>query len=140
MAPLAALGAIAAACGGDEATYSVWPTSKCLSAKGVRVAVFEAEDRTALKGDPFAASGGALRAKGAYNVTVYFGEDAAEAGALAEKLESHEYFEPFEGREYRMVVRRTGNAVVSVDVPKDEEPTRDLEDVLGAAERCLTAT
>jgi hypothetical protein len=57
---------------------------------------------------------------------------------VAEKLEQHEYSDPFEGREYRFVVRRRSNAVVSARVPKDEEPTSDLEDVLDAAEHCLT--
>jgi hypothetical protein len=59
---------------------------------------------------------------------------------VAEKLGQHEYLDPFEGREYRFVVHRRSNAVVSARVPKDEEPDeRSLRDVLEAAERCLTA-
>ena len=89
--------------------------------------------------DPFTTSGGSLLARGAYDVTVRFGKDAADAEAMAEKLEEHEYLEPFEGREYRFVARRRSNAVVSAHVPNDEEPDEsDLRDVLDAAERCLT--
>jgi hypothetical protein len=73
-------------------------------------------------------------------VTVRFGKDSAEAEAVAEKLEHSEYLDPFEGREYRFVVRRRSNAVVSAGVPKDEEADeRSLNGVLEAAERCLTA-
>jgi hypothetical protein len=129
--------AVAGGCGGESETYSVEPTSKCLSATGIRVSWFgEAGDA-----DPFATTGGSLLARGVYDVTVRFGKDAAEAEAVAEKLEQHEYVDPFEGREYRFVVRRRSNAVVSARVPNDEEPDeRSLRDVLDAAERCLTAT
>jgi hypothetical protein len=105
-------------------------------ATGIRVIWFEEAGDL----DPFATTGGSLVARGAYEVTVRFGKDAAEAEAVAEKLEQHEYLDPFEGREYRFVVRRRSNAVVSARVPKDEEPDeRSLGDVLEAAERCLTA-
>ena len=90
--------------------------------------------------DPFPTSGGSLLARGAYDVTVRFGKDAAEAEAVAEKLEQYEDSDPFEGREYRFVVRRRSNAVVSARVPDDEQPDEsDLRDVLDAAERCLRA-
>ena len=91
--------------------------------------------------DPFATQGGSLIAKGVYDVTVRFGEDATEAEAVAEKLQRHEYEDPFEGRDYRLVVRRRSNAVLSARVPADEAPDReDLAEVLNVAERCLTAT
>jgi hypothetical protein len=88
--------------------------------------------------DGFAPSGGGLVARGAYEVTVRFGKDAAEAEAVAEKLEQHEFLDPFDGVEYRFEVRRRSNAVVSARVPKGGEPTSDLKDVLDAAEGCLT--
>jgi hypothetical protein len=44
--------------------------------------------------DGFAPSGGGLVARGAYEVTVRFGKDAAEAEAVAEKLEQHEFLDP----------------------------------------------
>jgi hypothetical protein len=137
MAPVL-VGAVAAVggCGGENETYSVGPTSKCLYATGARVNWYEGAGEV----DPFPTSGGALVAFGAYEVTVRFGKDAAEAEAVAEKLEQHEYLDPFEGREYRFVVRSRSNAVVSARVPKDEQPDeRSLRDVLDAAERCLTA-
>lgn len=139
MAPfLVAAVAAVGGCGGESETYSVEPTMKCLSAMGIRVSYWLPNEETG--NDPFATSGGSLLAKDAYNVTVRFGKDAAEAEALAEKLEQHEYLEPFEGREYRFVVRRRSNAVVSAHVPNDEEPDEsDLRGVLDAAERCLTA-
>jgi hypothetical protein len=90
--------------------------------------------------DPFAASRGDLIARGVYEVTVRFGADAAEAEALMEKLDNHEYLDALEGIEYRLIVRSRGNAVISARVPTDEQPTRDLEVVLDRAERCLTAT
>jgi hypothetical protein len=138
MAPvLVAAVAAVAGCGGESETYAVEPTSKCLSATGIRVMWNEGEAGDL---DPFATSGGSLLARGVYDVTVRFGKDAAEAEAVAEKLEQHEYLEPFEGREYRFVVRSRSNAVVSARVPNDEEPDEsDLRDVLDAAERCLTA-
>jgi hypothetical protein len=137
MAPvLVAAVAAVGGCRGESETYSVEPTSKCLSATGIRVIWFEEAGDL----DPFATTGGSLVARGAYEVTVRFGKDAAEAEAVAEKLEQHEYLDPFEGREYRFVVHRRSNAVVSARVPKDEEPDeRSLRDVLEAAERCLTA-
>ena len=141
MAPLmvAAVAAVGG-CGGDSETYAVEPTMKCLSAMGVRVSYWLPDEEVGDIEDPFATSGGSLLAKGAYNVTVRFGKDAAEAEAVAEKLEEHEYLEPFEGREYRFVVRRRSNAVVSAHIPDDEEPdTSDLRGVLDAAERCLGA-
>lgn len=57
---------------------------KCLSATGVRVSYWLPNEET-VDGDdgPFATSGGSLLAKGAYNVTVRFGKDAAEAEAVA---------------------------------------------------------
>jgi hypothetical protein len=141
MAPvLVAAVAAVGGCGGESETYSVEPTMKCLSAMGIRVSYWLPDEEVGDLEDPFATSGGSLLAKGAYNVTVRFGKDAAEAEAVAEKLEEHEYLEPFEGREYRFVVRRRSNAVISAHVPKDEEPDEsDLRDVLDAAERCLTA-
>jgi hypothetical protein len=61
------------------------------------------------------------------------------AAACREGIEEHEYLEPFEGREYRFVVRRRSNAVVSAHIPNDEEPdASDLRGVLDAAERCLS--
>jgi hypothetical protein len=139
MAPvLVAAVAAVGGCGGESETYAVEPTSKCLSAMGVRVSYWLPNEETG--DDPFATSGGSLLAKGACNVTVRFGRDAAEAEAVAEKLEEQEYLEPFEGREYRFVVRRRSNAVVSAHVPNDEEPdASDLRGVLDAAERCLSA-
>jgi hypothetical protein len=139
MAPvLVAAAAAAAGCGGESETYAVEPTSRCLSAMGIRVGYWLPNEEAG--DDPFATSGGSLLAKGAYNVTVRFGKDAAEVEAVAEKLEEHEFLEPFEGREYRFVVRRRSNAVISAHVPNDEEPhERSLRDVLEAAERCLTA-
>jgi hypothetical protein len=137
MAPvLVAAVAAVGGCRGEGETYSVEPTSKCLSATGIRVSwVEEAGDL-----DPFPTNGGNLLARGAYEVTVRFGKDAAEAEAVAERLEQYEYVDPFEGREYRFVVRRRSNAVISARVPKDEEPNeRSLRGVLDAAERCLTA-
>jgi hypothetical protein len=123
-------------CRGESETYSVEPTSKCLSATGVRGGWFE----EAGEDDPLATSAGSLFARGAYDLTVRFGKDVAEAEAVAEKLEEYEELDPFEGREYRFVVRRRSNAVISARVPKDEEPDeRSLRDVLDAAERCLTA-
>jgi hypothetical protein len=137
MAPLLVAAAIGG-CGGESETYAVEPTSKCLSATGVRVSYWLPNEETGE--DPFVTRGGSLLAKGAYDVTVRFGKDAAEAGAVADKLEQHEDFDPFEGREYRFVVRRRSNAVVSARIPKDEKPDeRSLRDVLDAAERCLTA-
>ncbi len=121
-------------CGGDGETYSLEPTRECLSATGARVIWFDEPGER----DPSPTKGGSLIARGAYEVTVRFGEDAAEAEALAERLEKHEYLDPFEGREYRFVVRRSGNAVVSARVPKDEYPTSDLGGVLDRAEHCLT--
>jgi hypothetical protein len=139
MAPvLVAAVTAATGCGGESETYSVEPTMKCLSATGIRVSYWLPNEETG--DDPFATDGGSLLAKGAYNVTVRFGKDAAEAEGVAEKLERHEYLDPFEGREYRFVVRRRSNAVISAHVPKDEEPhERSLRDVLEAAQRCLTA-
>ena len=140
MAPLlvAAVAAVAG-CGGESETYAVEPTSNCLSAMGIRLGYWSPNEEAA-GDDPFATSGGSLHAWGAYNVTVRFGKDAAEAEAVAERLEEHEYLEPFEGREYRLVVRRRSNAVIAAHVPNDEEPhERSLSDVLNRAERCLTA-
>lgn len=128
--------AAVAGCGGESKTYSVEPTSKCLSTTGIRVNWFEGAGEV----DPFPTSGGTLVAFGAYKVTVRFGKDAAEAETVAEKLQEYEYLDPFAGREYRFVVRRRSNAVISAGVAKDEEPDeRSLRDVLDAAERCLTA-
>jgi hypothetical protein len=137
MAPvLVAAVAAAGGCRGETETYSVEPTSICLSDTGIRV--MWNEEASDL--DPFATSGGSLLARGAYDVTVHFGKDAAEAEAVAKKLERHEYEDPFEGREYRFVVRRRSNAVVSVRVPTDEEPHKQsLSSVLDAAESCLRA-
>jgi hypothetical protein len=137
MAPvLVAVVAAVGGCGGDRETYAVEPTSKCLSATGIRVNWYEGAGKV----DPFPTSGGAVVAFGVYEVRVRFGKDAGEAEAVAEKLEEYEYEDPFEAREYRFVVRRRSNAVVSARVPKDEEPDeRSLRDVLDAAERCLTA-
>jgi hypothetical protein len=139
MAPvLVAAVAAVAGCGGESETYSVEPTSKCLSAMGIRLGYWLPNEEAA-GDDPFATSRGSLHAWGAYNVTVRFGKDATEAEAVAEKLEEHQYLEPFEGREYRFVVRRRSNAVIAAHVPKDEEPhERSLRGVLDAAEGCLT--
>jgi hypothetical protein len=136
---LVAAVAAVAGCGGERETYTVEPTSKCLSDMGIRVGYWLPNEEGA-GNDPFATSRGSLHAKGAYNVTVRFGKDAAEAEAVAEMLEEHEYLEPFEGREYRFVVLRRSNAVIAAHVPKDEEPhERSLTGVLDAAEGCLTA-
>jgi hypothetical protein len=137
MAPLLVTAVAAVGgCRGESETYSVEPTNKCLSAKGIRGGWFEEADED----DPFATSGGSLFARGAYDVTVRFGKDAAEAEAVAEKLEEYEELDPFHGREYRFVVRRRSNAVISARVPTDEVPrTSDVRGVLDAAERCLTA-
>ena len=135
MAPvLVAAVAVAAGCGDESETYSVEPTSKCLAATGIRVMWNEGAGPT----DPFATSGGSLIARGAYDVTVRFGKDAAEAEAVAEELERHEDPDALEGREYRFVARTRSNAVVSARVPSDQEPDEsDLGNVLDAAERCL---
>jgi hypothetical protein len=129
-------------CGGESETYAVEPTMKCLSAMGIRV-VYWSPDEEAVHGDdgPFTTSGGSLLAKGAYDVFVRFGKDAAEAEAVAEEVEQHEEFDPFAGLDYRFVVRRESNAVISARVPKDEEPDeRSLTDVLDKAESCLRPT
>jgi hypothetical protein len=47
--------------------------------------------------DAFATSGGALLARGAYDVTVRFGKDATEARAVAEKLEDQVSLDPSRG-------------------------------------------
>jgi hypothetical protein len=143
MAPvLVAVVAAVVGCGGDGETYSVEPTMKCLSAMGIRVVYWlpdkEAGDND--NDDPFPTSGGSLLARGAYDVNVRFGKDAAEAEAVAEKLEHQIFLDRFEGREYRLVVRRRSNAVVSARVPTDEEPDeQSLRGVLDAAEGCLRA-
>lgn len=139
-AVLVALVAAVVGCGSEGETFSVEPTMKCLSAAGVRVVYWLPNEDPRDLEDPFTTSGGSLLAKGAYDVTVRFGKDAAEAEAVAEKLEKYEELDPFEGREYRFVVQRRSNAVVSARVPKDEEPDgRSLDGVLDAAEGCLTA-
>lgn len=130
---LVAAVAVVGGCGGAGETYSLEPTRECLSAGGARVIWVDGPGEF----DPLAGSTGTLVAYGVYEVTVHFGEDAAEAAALAERLEKHEDLDPFEGREYRFVVRRSGNAVVSARVPKDEYPTSDLGSVLDRAEHCL---
>ena len=71
MAAVAAVGG----CRGESETYSVEPTSKCLSTTGVRVNWYEEAGDV----DPFATTGGGLVARGVYEVTVRFGKDAAEA-------------------------------------------------------------
>jgi hypothetical protein len=112
---------------------------KCLSAMGIGSPTGCPTRRSGTSTIP-STSGGSLLAKGAYDVTVRFGKDAAEAQAVAEKLGEYEESDPFEGREYRFVVRRRSNAVISGRVPNDEEPgASDLRDVLDRAERCLTA-
>jgi hypothetical protein len=137
MAPVLVAAVVAVSgCRGESETYSVEPTSKCLSATGIRVMWHEGAGEV----NPFPTTGGSLVARGVYEVTVRFGKDAPEAEAVAEKLEQDEYVDPFEGREYRFVVRRRSNAVISARVPNDEEPDeRSLRDVLDAAERCLIA-
>jgi len=141
MAPLLVTAVAAVGgCGGDSETYSVEPTMKCLSAMGIRVSYWLPDEEVGDIEDPFATSGGSLLAKGAYDVFVRFGKDAAEAEAVAEKVEQHEEFDPFAGLDYRFVVRRESNAVISARVPKDKEPDEQaLSGVLDAAERCLTA-
>lgn len=137
-APIVAAAVVAAGgCGGDGETYALEPTRECLSAQGARVIWLDDEPG---ESDRFAARGGTLVAFGVYEVTLRFGDDAAEAEELAGRLEDHRYLDPFNARDYRFVVRRKGNAVVTAQVPSDEEPTSDLENVLGRAEGCLKAT
>jgi hypothetical protein len=139
---LVAVVAAVGGCGGESETYAVEPTMKCLSAMGIRV-VYWLPNEEAVDGDngPFTTSGGSLLAKGAYDVFVRFGKDAAEAEAVAEEVEQHEEFDPFAGLDYRFVVRRESNAVISARVPKDEEPDeRSLTDGLDTAESCLRPT
>jgi hypothetical protein len=143
MAPvLVAVVAAVGGCGGESETYAVEPTMKCLSAMGIRV-VYWLPNEEAVDGDngSFTTSGGSLLARGAYDVTVRFGKDAAEAEGVAEEVEQHEEFDPFTGLDYRFVVRRRSNAVVSARVPKDgEQDERSLTAVLDEAEGCLRPT
>lgn len=135
---LGALLAAVAGCGGGSETYAVEPTEACLRAKGVTT-WWEDKPEPGASG-PFSATQGSLFAQGVVPVHVLFGADAGEAEAWAEGLEDYQYPE-VDGRQYRMVVRRRGNAVLGARVPVEEEfydpPSDEVREALDAAEHCL---
>jgi hypothetical protein len=75
-------------------------------------------------------------------VSVLFGKDAAEAAAIAERLDDYHYLGG-EGREYELELRRRGNAVLGAQVPVEQEfydpPADEVDEALDAAEDCLRA-
>ena len=93
--------------------------------------------------DPYRATQGSLLADGVVPVHVLFGKDGTEAEAMAERLGDYQYLDGFEGREYRMEVRRRGNAVLGAQVHVEAEyydpPADEVGEALDAAEKCLTA-
>ena len=143
----AVLAAVAACSGGTE-TYALEPTAACLQGKGVRVGEFDnpapGEPRGPLRAThgSLHAGGVSRRGLGAVPVSVLFGKDAAEAGAIAERLEDYHY--PLvDGREYELELRRRGNAVLGAQVPVEAEyydaPADEVDEALDAAEDCLRA-
>jgi hypothetical protein len=136
-----ALLAALAACSGGSETYALEPTAACLAAKGVRVGEFDNPAPGEPRG-PLRATHGVLHARGAPPVNVLFGKDAAEAGAIADRLEDYRY--PLvDGREYELELRRRGNAVLGAQVPVEAEyydpPADVVDEALDAAEDCLRA-
>jgi hypothetical protein len=138
---MGALLAALAACSGASETYALQPTEACLRGKGVLVVEFDnpapGEPRS-----PLRATHGVLHVRGAPPVNVLFGKDAAEAGAIAERLEDYRY--PLvDGREYELKLRRRGNVVLGAQVPVEPEyydpPADVVDDALGAADDCLRA-
>ena len=142
-----ALLATIAGCSSSSETYALEPTAACLGARGVEVAMFEEpeseEPEANQGGDPYRATQGYLLADGVVPVRVLFGKDGAEAEAMAERLEDYQYLDGFEGREYRMEVRRRGNAVLGAEVHVEAEyydpPADEVREALDTAERCLGA-
>ena len=131
--------AAVAACRGGSETYALQPTAACLEGKGVRVVEFENPAPGEPRG-PLRATHGSLLARGAVPVNVLFGKDAAEAGAIAERLEDYHYV-LVDGREYELELRRRGNAVLGAQVPVEQEfydaPSDEVSEALDAAEQCL---
>jgi hypothetical protein len=134
-----ALLAAVAGCNGASETYALQPTEACLKAKGVMVVGFDYP----ASGEPLSplrATHGVLHARGAVPVNVLFGKDAAEAGAIAERLEDYHY--PLvDGREYELELRHRGNVVLGAQVPIEAEyydaPADEVDEALDAAEDCL---
>jgi hypothetical protein len=90
-------------CGNE--TYALQPTEACLRGKGVMVVELENPAPGEPRG-PLRATEGLLHAPGAVPVNVLFEKDAAEAGAIAERLEDYHY--PLvDGRELRVGATRT---------------------------------
>jgi hypothetical protein len=93
--------------------------------------------------NPFPATHGDLLTRAVVPVTIRFAADADEGGRLVDGLEDYQYLDGFDGREYRMVVRRRSNTVLSARVPVEKEPydppSDQVSEALDAAERCLTA-
>jgi hypothetical protein len=136
-----ALLAALAGCSGSSETYALEPTAACLGGKGVMVGEFDYPAPGEPRG-PLRATHGYLHARGAPPVNVLFGKDAAEAGAIAERLEDYRY--PLvDGREYELELRRRGNAVLGAQVPVEAEyydpPADVVDEALDAAEDCLRA-
>jgi hypothetical protein len=133
--------AMVVGCSGSSETYALEPTVACLGGKGVSVVEFEKPAPGEPVG-PLRATHGYLHARGAVPVNVLFGKDAAEADAIAERLDDYHY--PLvDGREYELELRRRGNAVLGAQVPVEGEyydpPADEVDEALDAAERCLTA-
>jgi hypothetical protein len=136
-----ALLAAVAACSGGTETYALQPTEACLRGKGVMAVDFENPAPGEPRG-PLRATQGYLHARGAVPVDVLFGKNAAEASAIAERLEDYHY--PLvDGPEYELELRRRGNVVLGAQVPVEEEfydpPADDVDEALDAAEDCLRA-
>jgi hypothetical protein len=135
-----ALLATLAGCSGSSETYALQPTEACLRAKGVMVVGFDNPAPGEPRG-PLRATHGFLHARGAPPVNVLFGKDAAEAGAIAERLEDYRY-PLIDGREYELELRRRGNVVLGAEVPVEAEyydpPADVVDEALDAAEDCLT--
>lgn len=134
-----ALLAAVAACSGGSETYALQATVACLEGKGVTVVELDNPAPGEPRG-PLRATHGILHARGAVPVNVLFGKDAAEAGAIAERLEDYHY--PLvDGRQYELELRRRGNAVLGAQVPVEAEyydaPADEVDEALDAAEHCL---
>ena len=117
-----------AACSGGE-TYSIDATRDCLASRGIEV---ERSDEGWGAPEGFRASGGALRLPG--EVAIHFAGDAAEAESLADELTRYVAASSL-GDQYRTVVDRSGNAVVSASLKGSEELPRTFQ----TAESCLAA-
>jgi hypothetical protein len=132
---------VIAGCSGSSETYAIEPTEACLGGKGVTVVDFEKRAPGEPRG-PLRATHGHLLARGAVPVSVLFGKDAAEAAAIAERLDDYHYLGG-EGREYELELRQRGNAVLGAQVPVEEEfydpPADEVDEALDAAEDCLRA-